>query len=194
MHRCPDDREARYLDAASRGSLIARLQFGAVLGLVDRSTDSPAYLPPPPARPLDAGWLAWDTNGERLILTPVGGEALREYARHLAFLETLPRQLIRNPLHEEPHNPREPIRRLRSIMTGEEIDPGDTVRDPSGHPVTYLGPIMHSHDGGATWTPGHNARVLYADHGAWLWPPSEVGAVFDPDPGSGSGGTPASSS
>ena len=73
----------------------------------------------------------------------------------------------------------EPVRRLRRAATGEEVKPGDTVTDPSGYRVAYLGPTMRSDDGGATWTPAFTARVTYPDHGALLYPPAALGAVYE---------------
>ncbi|MFH0246386.1 hypothetical protein ACGRHY_29095 [Streptomyces sp. HK10] len=156
-------------------------EYGAVRYLVDRSGPLASYLAPPPAELFAANWLACD-DGVRLELTAAGRQALEDYERRNAAAKALEVTLTRNPLRGELHNPAEPIRILRHRATGEEIRPGGTVTDPSGQPITYVGPTMSSIDGGATWMPGLSARVRYAEYGGYLFPPSAIGAVYDPEP------------
>ncbi|MDX3075909.1 hypothetical protein [Streptomyces sp. MI02-7b] len=180
MHPYVSYRDVRYLRAAHRGHLNVLTEFEAVRGFVDTSDRIPSYLGPAPAALLDNGWLVY--RGERLALTAAGRRALGAYDRHLAELTAQPSVVTRNPLKGELHDPAEPLRRLRHAHTGAEIPPGDTVRDSSGLPVTYLGPTMSSHDNGRSWLPGFNARVHYPAHGPWLLTPAELRAVYDPEP------------
>ncbi|MFJ5218774.1 hypothetical protein ACIP98_29150 [Streptomyces sp. NPDC088354] len=180
MYPYVSDRDARYLRAAHRGHLTVLTEFDAVRGLVDRCDPIPSYFAPAPAALLDNGWLTY--RGERVALTAAGRRALGAYDRRLAELAAQPSVVTRNPLSGELHDPAEPLRRLRHARTGAEIHPGATVPDSSGLPVTYLGPTMSSRDKGRTWVPGFNAHVSYADHGSWLLPPSELRAVYDPEP------------
>ncbi|MFI9771861.1 hypothetical protein ACIHJG_34105 [Streptomyces sp. NPDC052415] len=174
------DRAARYLEAASRGALTLVTEYRAPRYCEDRSSPHTGYLAPPPPELFTAGWLTRD--GDRIAITVEGHTALTDYRRRRAAADALPRTLTRSPLRAELHRSEEPIRRLRHAATGEEIKPGDTVTDPSAHKATYLGPTMRSDDGGATWTPGSNARVTYPDHGTWLYPPAALGAVYDKEP------------
>ncbi|MGW2657040.1 hypothetical protein ACWC1D_25710 [Streptomyces sp. NPDC001478] len=175
--RPASDRDARYLTAADHGALTLVTEYDAPRYLEDRSGPHTSYLAPPPPELFTAGWLT--RCGDRIDITPEGRKALTGYQQRRAADQARPHTLIRNPLRAELHRPHEPIRRLHCMATGEEIEPGDTITDPDGHRVTYLGPTMHSDDGGTTWTPAFNARVSYADHGAWLYPPSALGAVYE---------------
>ncbi|MFD7861551.1 hypothetical protein [Streptomyces sp. NPDC059783] len=174
------DRDARYLAAAGHGALTLVTQYGAPRYCEDRSGPHTGYLAPPPPELFTAGWLTRD--GDRIAITAEGRTALTDYRRRRAAADALPYTLTRSPLRAELHRSDEPIRRLRHAATGEEIKPGDTVTDPSGHTATYLGPTMPSDDGGATWTPAFNARATYLDHGTWLYPPAALGAVYDREP------------
>ncbi|MFB6886730.1 hypothetical protein ACFCY8_38610 [Streptomyces noursei] len=149
--------------------------------LVDRSGALPSYLSPPPPELFTAGWLTYRNDGERLDITADGHQALEAYTSRLSAEAALPVSLTRNPLCGELHDPAEPGRVLRCSATGEEIRTGDTVTDPAGHPATYVGPVMRSSDGGATWTPGSTARVRYDAYGGYLYPPSAIGAAYDQD-------------
>jgi hypothetical protein len=172
-------RDANYLEAARRGALSVVTEYGAVRHLVDRSGTLPSYLSPPPPELFTAGLLAYRDDGVRLDITADGRQALKAYALRLSAEAALPTSLTRNPLRGELHDPTEPGRVLRCSATGEEIRPGDTVTDPAGHPATYVGPVMRSSDGGATWTPGSTARVRYDAYGGYLYPPSAIGAAYD---------------
>ncbi|MEE1741230.1 hypothetical protein PUR49_32690 [Streptomyces sp. BE147] len=152
-------------------------EYGAQRYCEDRSGPHTGYLAPPPPGLFTAGWLARD--GDRIGITAEGRTALADYQRRRAAADALPYTMTRSPLRGELHRPDEPVRRLRRAATGEEIKPGDTVTDPFGHQATYLGPTMHSDDGGATWTPAFNARVTYPCHGAWLYPPAALGAFYE---------------
>ncbi|WP_019061395.1 hypothetical protein [Streptomyces prunicolor] len=147
--------------------------------LVDRSGALPSYLPAPPPDLFTAGWLAYGDDAVRLDITADGRQALEAYTDRLSAEAALPTSLTRNPLRGEPHDPAEPSRVLRRSATGEEVRPSDTVTDPAGHPATYVGPVMRSNDGGATWTPGSTARVRYDAHGGYVYPPSAIGAAYD---------------
>lgn len=183
IHRTPlVDRDARYLRAARGGALSAVTEYGAVRYLVDRSGEFPSYLGAPPPELFTGGLLRYRGDGTSLELTSAGSDELDAYLEHKAALDALPFTLTRNPLREELHRPQEPIWILRESGTGREIAPGATLRDPSGHPVTYLGPTMSSDDRGVTWRPTSTARVRYPDHGAWLYPPAALGAVYDAEP------------
>ncbi|MFF8992559.1 hypothetical protein ACF09H_21990 [Streptomyces sp. NPDC014983] len=173
------DRDARYLQAARRGALSAVTEYGAVRYLVDRSGKFRSYLGAPPPALFTAGLLRYRGDGVSLELTSAGSAALDAYLTRKTALDALPYTLTRNPLREELHRADEPIRILRQIATGREIAPGATLTDPSGHPVTYLGPTMSSDDRGATWRPTFTARVSYPDHGGWLYPPAALGAAYD---------------
>ncbi|MFI5749027.1 hypothetical protein ACIBBE_24545 [Streptomyces sp. NPDC051644] len=171
------DRDVHYLTAADRGALTLVTEYGAWRYLEDRSGPHTGYLAPPPPELFTAGWLT--RRGDHIGITAEGRTALSDYRRRRAAADALPYAVTRDPLRSVLHRPDEPIRRLRHAATGEEIKPGDTVTDPSGHQATYLGPTMHSDDGGTTWTPAFNARVTYPDHSAWLYPPAALGAVYD---------------
>ncbi|MER8118963.1 hypothetical protein [Streptomyces sp. NPDC094031] len=173
------DRDARYLQAARRGALSTVTEYGAVRYLVDRSGEIPSYLGAPPPELFTAGLIRYCGDGASLELTCAGSAALDAYLEHKAALDALPYTLTRNPLREELHRADEPIRILREIATGREIAPGATLTDPSGHPVTYLGPTMSSDDPGITWSPTFTARVSYPDYGGWPYPPA---AVYDAEP------------
>ncbi|MEO3976960.1 hypothetical protein [Streptomyces sp. CAU 1734] len=147
--------------------------------LVDRSGKFPSYLGAPPPVLFTAGLLRYRGDGVSLELTSAGSDALDAFLEHKAALEALPYTLTRNPLREELHRADEPIRILREIVTGREIAPGATLADPSGCPVTYLGPTMSSDDRGTTWRPTFTARVSYPDHGGWLYPPATLGAIYN---------------
>ncbi|MFI8932410.1 hypothetical protein ACIG3E_32700 [Streptomyces sp. NPDC053474] len=151
--------------------------------LVDRSGTLPSYLAPPPPELFTAGWLAHADGGARLKLTARGRDALRAHAAQVCAREQEPASVTRNPLRGGLHDPAEPIRRLYHRVSGTEIRPGDSVTDPAGHRATYLGPTMHSADGGTTWSPGFNARVHYAEYGdGWLYPPEAISAVYAAQP------------
>ncbi|MFJ4703004.1 hypothetical protein ACIP5N_33120 [Streptomyces sp. NPDC088768] len=150
--------------------------------LVDSSGALRSYLGAPPPELFTAGLLRYRDDGVSLELTSAGSTALDAYLERKAALDALPYTLTRNPLREELHRADEPIRILRQIATGREIAPGATLTDPSGHPVTYLGPTMSSDDRGVTWRPTFTARVSYPDHGGWLYPPAALGALYDAEP------------
>ncbi|MDW4912612.1 hypothetical protein [Streptomyces californicus] len=171
------DRDARYLRAARKGRLSVVTEYGAVRYLVDRSDRIPSYLAPAPAELTAAGWIARD--GARLELTAAGSAALDAWERRRAATRAQPFGLTRSPARGELHDPGEPTRILRDRASGREIRPGEIVTDPSGHPALYAGPSMTSADGGATWRPGFNARVRYAEFGGYFYPPSALGAVYD---------------
>ncbi|KFG71368.1 hypothetical protein [Streptomyces mutabilis] len=150
--------------------------------LVDRSGKFRSYLGAPPPELFAAGLLRYRGDGVSLEFTSAGSDALDAYLEHKAALDARPYILTRNPQRVELHRADEPIRIPRQIATGLEIVPGATLTDPSGHPVTYLGPTMSSDDRGATWRPTFTARVSYPDHGGWLYPPAVLGAAYDAKP------------
>ncbi|MFI7089515.1 hypothetical protein ACIBUR_38755 [Streptomyces anulatus] len=152
-------------------------EYGAVRYLVDRSGRTPSYLAPAPAELTTSGWIVRD--GARLELTAAGSAALDAWERRRAVTQARPTGLTRSPVRGELHDPGEPTRILRDRASGREIRPGEIVADPCGHPALYAGPSMSSSDGGATWTPGFNARVRYAEFGGYFYPPSALGAVYD---------------
>ncbi|MET9778609.1 hypothetical protein ABZ023_30895 [Streptomyces sp. NPDC006367] len=174
------DRDARYLTAAGNGALTLVTEYGAWRYLEDRSGPHTSYLAPPPPELFTAGCLT--RRGDHIDITREGRAALADYQQRRAADQARPYTLTRSPLRAELHRPHEPVRRLRRMATGEEIRPGDTIIDPAGHPATYLGPTMRSDDGGTTWVPSFNARVTYAEYGAWLYPPAAIGAVYDHQP------------
>ncbi|MFG3429348.1 hypothetical protein [Streptomyces californicus] len=147
--------------------------------LVDRSGTVRSYLGAPPPELFTAGLLRYRGDGVSLELTSAGSTALDAYLERKAALDALPCTLTRSPLREELHRADEPIRTLRQVDTGREIAPGATLTDPSGHPVTYLGPTMSSDDRGTTWRPTFTARVSYPEHGGWLYPPAALGAFYE---------------
>ncbi|MFI1189679.1 hypothetical protein [Streptomyces californicus] len=134
--------------------------------LVDRSGRIPSYLAPAPPELTAAGWIARD--GVRLELTAAGSAALDAWEHRRATSPAQPFGLTRSPARGELHDPGEPSHILRDRASGREIRPGEIVTDPSGHPALYAGPSMTSADGGATWMPGFNARVRYAEFGGYI--------------------------
>ncbi|MFE2640213.1 hypothetical protein ACFXKF_36615 [Streptomyces scopuliridis] len=155
-------------------------EFGAVLYFVDRSGEFPSYLRPDPVhRALGQGWARWAKGGACVEITGSGCAALAEYEIRVEQDRRKPYAVTRNLMRGEPHNPSEAFRVLREVRSGEEIQVGDTVNDPFGVPVIYLGPSMSRSSGESAWRPGLIVRVLYAGDTPWVFLPAELGAAYE---------------
>ncbi|MFF8786883.1 hypothetical protein [Streptomyces sp. NPDC015125] len=174
------DRDACYLIAAVRGRLTVLTEFGAVRGFKDDSGRHTSYLAPLSRGLFKEGLLT--RHGDAVDITSVGRAALEDYQRRWAAAAAQPYNVGRDPVRGELHDPQEPLRVLRHAATGAQINPGDTITDPFGDPITYLGPTMWSFDRGRTWQPAFNARVRYEHHGPWLFPPTEINTAYDQEP------------
>jgi hypothetical protein len=136
------------------------------------------------------GLVTYAADGVGVVLIAAGRAALEDYERRRAQLDAEPTSLTRNPLRGELHDPAEPDRHLFDVTTGAQIRPGDTILDPHGDPVTYLGATMDSHDGGESWLPGSTVRVRYdrTFHGMpWLFAQDHLGVVYADDPAASPG-------
>ncbi|MFG3429686.1 hypothetical protein [Streptomyces californicus] len=116
-------------------------------------------------------------------ITPAGDAALAAYDLRAEQQRQEPSTITRNPMLGERHDPREAIRVLRTVESGEEIRVGDVIADPFGTPVTYLGPTMRRISGESIWLPGFIARVLYPGDIPWVFLPIHLGAAYEDAPG-----------
>lgn len=178
------DRQGRCLAAAARGRLFAAREYGAVRYLTLRpGPDAPAVFRPDDIHEcVSRGWMAWADEGAAAVITEPGRAALDEYRLDAQRRSELPYTITRNALRGELHAPHEPIRILRDARTGREIEPGDSITDPFGEPITYLGPTMSRTGDNGAWRPGRIARVLYPGEIPWVFLPAEIGATYDDMP------------
>ncbi|MFE7135236.1 hypothetical protein ACFVIM_30700 [Streptomyces sp. NPDC057638] len=185
---CPvSDQQGRCLDAAARGPLFASLEYGAVRYFTTRpEPDASAVFRTDDVHEcLVRDWVRWADDRRSVSVTEAGRSALAAYRRHVQHLGELPYTVTRNPLRGDLHRPDEPARILRDSRTGREIRPGDRITDPSGRPVTYLGPTMSRAGADGAWRPGRVARVLYDADTSWLFLPAHIGAAYDDMPTAG---------
>lgn len=112
-------------------------------------------------------------------ITGSGRAVLAEYEIRVEQDRRKPYTVTRNLMRGEPHNPSEVFRALREVRSGKEIRVGDTVNDPFGVPVIYLGPSMSRSSGESTWRPGLIVRVLYVGDIPWVFLPAELGAAYE---------------
>ncbi|MFJ1662224.1 hypothetical protein [Streptomyces anthocyanicus] len=116
-------------------------------------------------------------------ITPAGDAVLAAYDLRAEQQRHEPSTITRNSMLGERHDPREAIRVLRIVATGEEIRVGDGIADPFGTLVTYLGPTMSRISGDSIWLPGFIARVLYPGDVPWVFLPTDLGAAYEDAPG-----------
>lgn len=74
--------------------------------------------------------------------------------------------------------------RLIDLATGQEIKPGQTIPEPSGHGhITYIGPTVHTREGDTTPRPARVAVVRYTTPATdWAFLPAQLNARYEDVP------------